>query len=75
MLILVWEFLYVSNESDETWLKIVCFISSILLSLIFIKVIFTLQTKYRPEMQDTENYQKIWMEKRRQELNTSKPLD
>lgn len=75
MLILVWEFLYLCQKSEELWLKVSSFISSVILSIIFIWVIFTLQTKYRAEMQDSEHYQKIWMKKMEQELNKTKPID
>ncbi|MFH1452027.1 MAG: hypothetical protein ABIF88_02545 [archaeon] len=75
MLILVWEFLSVCGNTEELWLKISSFVVALFLSLLFIRVIFLLQTKYRPEMQDSENYQKIYMAKMRQELNSSKPLE
>ncbi len=75
MLILVWEFLHVCLQSQELWLKICSFISATLFTIIFIWVIFRLQTKYRAEMQDGEHYQQIWMKQREQEVNKSKPVD
>lgn len=75
MLILVWEFLHVCLNSKETWLKISSLTSAIILSIIFIWVIFTLQTKYRAEMQDSEHYQQIWLKQREYEVSKSKPLD
>ena len=75
MLILVWEFLHVCLSSQEQWLKISSLICGISLSIIFIWAIFTLQTKYRAEMQDSEHYQQIWLKKREQELTKSKTLN
>lgn len=75
MIFIVWELIYASLNTEQNWQKITYTIASICIGLIFIRVIFLLQTKYRPEMQDSENYQKIYMAKMKQELSSSRPLE
>ena len=74
MIFIVGELIYASLNALENWQKITYTIASIGISLIFIYVTFRLQTKYRPEMQDGEHYQQIWMAKRSEELNSSRTL-
>jgi len=54
MIIIVGEFIFLCRNSVENWLKISSFSVAVILAIIFIYVIFKLQTKYRPEMQDGE---------------------
>jgi len=75
MIVIVGEFLYLCKNSPEIWLKIASFSVAVTLTIIFIYVIFRLQTKYRPEMQDSEHYQQIWMAKRSEELNSLRTLE
>lgn len=75
MVIVVGEFIYLCKNSQEQWLKISSFLGAILLAIIFIGVIFRLQTKYRAEMQDSIHYQQIWMTQYNKELNKTRSIN
>lgn len=75
MIVLVGEFLHTTLNTQSIWIEIPAFVISVMLSLIFIKTIFTLQTKYRPEMQDSEHYQEIWRNKYYNDIDKEKTLN
>ncbi len=75
MILIVGELIYASLSTTREWQSITYTVSAIILTLIFIRVIFLLQTRFRPEMQDAQHYQEIWMATRGQEINKSKSLD
>lgn len=67
------ELIYASLQSKEIlWQSVTYTISSILIILIFMRTIFVLQTKYRPEMQGGEHYQEIWRNKYGRDIQKQK---
>ena len=55
MVLILWEFIYASLISIFLWQRIIYTICAILFGIIFIRVIFLLQTKYRADITNIDN--------------------